>query len=219
MKRGSVLLVLTFLVLAAITLLGLRLWRGSGEPPPLPSTVRSSTPVAPIVPNPASTTSTDTPVPAMKSGSVSTPAIAPAPPPARVNSIEVTAPMPPSARANSPGLVATTPVMTPTRSQVDESAAATAQADQIGLMLRDYRTLMGTNPIGTNAEIMQALMGGNPKGARLGPPEGMSLNTQGELIDRWGTPIFFHQLSGTDMEIRSAGPDRVLWTLDDVTQH
>ena len=28
----------------------------------------------------------------------------------------------------------------------------------------------------------------------------------------------YHQISGTSMEIRSAGPDRVLWTLDDVIQ-
>ena len=62
--------------------------------------------------------------------------------------------------------------------------------------------------MGTNAEIMKAIMGGNPKGAQLGPPEGQTLNGNGELIDRWGTPYFFHQLSKDLMEIRSAGPDR-----------
>lgn len=98
-------------------------------------------------------------------------------------------------------------------------AATAIELDKVGLMLRDYRTLMGANPVGTNAEIMQAVMGGNPKGARLGPPEGQSLNAQGELVDRWGTPYFFHQLTGTSMEIRSAGPDKVMWTPDDVVQH
>ena len=39
---------------------------------------------------------------------------------------------------------------------------------------------------------------------------------KGELCDRWGRPFFFHQLSGTKMEIRSAGPARQLWTDDDV---
>lgn len=86
-------------------------------------------------------------------------------------------------------------------------------------MLRDYRTRMGENPVGTNAEIMKAVMGGNPKQARLGPPEGQSLNGKGELVDRWGTPYFFHQLSRTDTEVRSAGPDRILWTQDDVLSH
>jgi hypothetical protein len=82
-------------------------------------------------------------------------------------------------------------------------------------MVRDYRSVAGENPVGTNAEIMKALMGENKKGARFGPPEGQQLNGDGELVDRWGTPYFFHQLSKTEMEIRSAGPDRVMWTGDD----
>ena len=87
--------------------------------------------------------------------------------------------------------------------------------DQVSLMIRDYRTMAGENPVGTNAEIMAAIMGGNPKHAQLGPPEGAQLNEKGELIDRWATPYFFHQLSKTHMEIRSAGPDKVMWTADD----
>jgi hypothetical protein len=43
----------------------------------------------------------------------------------------------------------------------------------------------------------------------------MKLNDKGELVDRWGTPYFFHQLSRDHMEIRSAGPDKVMWTQDD----
>ncbi len=88
--------------------------------------------------------------------------------------------------------------------------------ENIGLMLRDFRTVQGENPTGTNAEIMKAVMGGNKKGALLGPPTGMALNGDGELVDRWGTPVFFHQMSATEMEIRSAGPDRKLYTSDDV---
>ena len=83
-------------------------------------------------------------------------------------------------------------------------------------MLRDFRTRMGENPVGSNAEIMQALMGGNSAGARLGPSSEQSLNAVGELVDRWGTPYFFHQLSKNSMEIRSAGPDRRMWTADDL---
>ena len=59
-------------------------------------------------------------------------------------------------------------------------------------------------------------MGGNKKGAMLGPPEGMSVNSAGELVDRWGTPVFFHALARDQMEIRSAGPDRKMWTSDDI---
>ena len=88
--------------------------------------------------------------------------------------------------------------------------------EKVRLMLRDYRTLYRENPVGTNAEIMKAIMGGNPRQAQLGPPEGQSLSAEGELLDRWGTPYFFHQLSADSMEVRSAGPDKTLWTSDDI---
>lgn len=83
-------------------------------------------------------------------------------------------------------------------------------------MLRDFRTRMGENPVGSNAEIMRAVMGGNEAKANLGPPPGQQVNEKGELVDRWGTPYFFHQVSKNSMEIRSAGPDARLWTADDV---
>lgn len=95
-------------------------------------------------------------------------------------------------------------------------AQAGVELDKVRTMLRDYRTLYHENPVGTNAEIMQALMGGNSKQAQLGPPEGQALSPSGELVDRWGTPYFFHQLSSVSMEIRSAGPDKTLWTSDDL---
>ena len=86
--------------------------------------------------------------------------------------------------------------------------------DKITLSLRDFRTLMGENPVGTNKEITEALNGGNPKQARL-LPERQAVNGNGELVDRWGTPYFFHQLAKDRMEIHSAGPDKKMWTEDD----
>lgn len=100
----------------------------------------------------------------------------------------------------------------------DVAAAVAIDLDKVGLMLRDFRTRMGVNPVGTNAEIMKAVMGDNPKRAQLGPPEGQSLNGNGELVDRWGTPYFFHQMSATSMEIHSAGPDKTFGTVDDMIQ-
>lgn len=88
--------------------------------------------------------------------------------------------------------------------------------ENVQAMLRNYRTVLGENPVGTNAEIMRALTGGNAKQINVGPPEGQQLNDKSELIDHWGTPYFFHQLAKDHMEIRSAGPDRILWTEDDV---
>lgn len=87
--------------------------------------------------------------------------------------------------------------------------------DRVDLMLRDYRSTVGENPVGTNAEIMAALLGDNIKQVRVNVAPGSALNDKGELVDRWGTPYFFHQLSATQMEIRSAGEDRQMHTLDD----
>lgn len=72
------------------------------------------------------------------------------------------------------------------------------------------------NPVGENNEITAALTGRNQLRLALIPANHPAINAQGELCDRWGTPFHFHQLSGTRMEIRSAGPDRKLWTVDDV---
>ena len=98
----------------------------------------------------------------------------------------------------------------------EPNQAAQIDVGRVRHMVSDYHTLMGENPVGTNAEIMKQLMGGNSHQATLGPPDGMALNGQGELVDQWGTPIFFHQLSRDKMEVRSAGPDKVMWTADDV---
>ena len=89
--------------------------------------------------------------------------------------------------------------------------------DNIHFALRDYRAAMGGNPVGTNAEITSSLLGNNLKQVKVPLPEGSTVNGSGEMCDPWGTPYFFHQMSATKMEIRSAGADRQLYTPDDVT--
>jgi hypothetical protein len=80
-----------------------------------------------------------------------------------------------------------------------------------------YAQIYGGNPVGTNPEITAALMGKNPKGINfITPDSGLQVNEQGEMLDAWGTPLFFHQISGHEMEIRSAGEDRKMWTFDDL---
>ena len=84
-------------------------------------------------------------------------------------------------------------------------------------VIHQYGSMFGGNPVGTNPEITSALNGGNPKQTRfINEESGLRINGRGELVDYWGTPFFFHQLSGTEMEIRSAGPDRKMWTSDDL---
>jgi len=104
----------------------------------------------------------------------------------------------------------------PTRD--DEAAQRkAAEADENMLAIkesvRSYRNTFGENPIGSNAEITRALTGGNSRQSRFLDPE-LKLK-DGQVVDRWKHPLFFHQLSRTEMEIRSAGPDGVMWTTDD----
>ena len=102
---------------------------------------------------------------------------------------------------------------------VEESPAGEGNVaedlDAVGATIRAFQTVHGENPIGSNAEITGALLGNNLKQIKLEVPTGSQVNGAGEMCDRWGTPYFFHQLSKTEMEIRSAGPDRQMWTGDD----
>lgn len=92
--------------------------------------------------------------------------------------------------------------------------------ENMSRVFHQYNQMFGGNPVGINSEITSQLSGKNPKHINfLNSEEGMRVNDNGELVDPWGTPFFFHQLSGTDMEIHSAGPDRIMWTSDDLVTH
>jgi hypothetical protein len=83
--------------------------------------------------------------------------------------------------------------------------------------IRQYGEMFGGNPVGTNPEITSQLSGNNPRHIHfLNAEAGMRVNEAGELVDPWGTPFFFHQLSGAVTEVRSAGPDKIMWTSDDL---
>ena len=92
--------------------------------------------------------------------------------------------------------------------------------ENVRTAIHNYGQRFGGNPVGNNAEITRALGGKNPGQVNyLNADAGLRVNEKGEMIDAWGTPFFFHQLSGTVMEIHSAGPDKKMWTADDlVTQ-
>ncbi len=99
------------------------------------------------------------------------------------------------------------------------SPATDARADLrlVDQIFIAYRSALRTdNPVGENVEITAALKGRNKLGFAFIPANNPAINAKGELCDRWGTPYFFHQISGQRMEIRSAGPDQKLWTDDDV---
>jgi hypothetical protein len=82
-------------------------------------------------------------------------------------------------------------------------------------VLANYAQEFGSNPVGANREVTAQLSGRNPQRHAPLPADLPAISSAGELIDRWGTPFFFHALSAREMEIRSAGPDRELYTADD----
>lgn len=89
--------------------------------------------------------------------------------------------------------------------------------DFIEEILSIYRLSFQSNPVaGDNRMVMEALLGANPGDLIVFPSDHPDINSEGELVDRWGTPYFFHALSGTEMEIFSAGPDREFNTADDI---
>ena len=198
-------LLTVFVVLVAVTVALLR-WTHPPTEPPVTSTPATSRPgtTSPVPPSPARTDSAEaSPTPV----SVGTPGS------------PIATPIQASAAGNAPG--SPTPAGDDPASGAKAASPPTRESAVIDLdkarhLITSYHTLMGQNPVGTNAEIMKALMGGNPHQASLGPLDGQQLNAKGELIDPWGTPYFFHQLSGDVMEIHSAGPDKIMGTSDDL---
>jgi hypothetical protein len=71
-------------------------------------------------------------------------------------------------------------------------------------------------PLSANEDWADFWRGKNAAREEFLPAQHVVLNEQGQLIDRWQTPLFFHALGGGRYEIRSAGPDKVLWTDDDL---
>jgi len=84
----------------------------------------------------------------------------------------------------------------------------------LGEILTLYRRTTGSNPAGDNADFTSALIGATAEGSFLHRQS--AAVREGELVDRWGTPYWFHAVSGDHVEIRSAGPDRELFTSDDL---
>lgn len=120
-----------------------------------------------------------------------------------------------TANPSSPQPAALTPELPPLSAELASLPPRTV-LENLRTSVRQYGAMFGGNPVGTNPEITKALQGDNPKHINFLKADGNRVNGNGELVDVWGTPYFFHQLSGTEMEIHSAGPDRKMWTQDDL---
>jgi hypothetical protein len=98
-----------------------------------------------------------------------------------------------------------------------KNEGAYEDVQSVGILLEEFRRAFGAMPTGElNDEIVRRLQGGNPKGIAVLPKTHPAINAQGELIDRWGTPYRFHPESSWETTIRSAGPDKKMWSSDDI---
>ncbi len=90
-------------------------------------------------------------------------------------------------------------------------AKFTQDADNLVVGLQQYREFMGHFPTGSLIEISKALSGRSTQGDKAvviivgGKNE---MNTKGEIVDPWGTPIQIY-FSQNGILIRSAGPNKV----------
>lgn len=97
--------------------------------------------------------------------------------------------------------------------QPGKSAQDDLQA--LAQILYSFRQSFKENPIGQNDDVTASLLGSNDKHILFLARETAPI-IDGKLVDRWGTPYWFHPLSGQKMELRSAGPDREMFTPDDI---
>lgn len=146
-------------------------------------------------------------------------------------------PAAPAATSESPSpgsderqrVVASSPLGSPTLPVADPSAYAdlhsahtSAQQDVriLDAIVQNFQLSLKTSsavpPLGFNDEITRALTGGNPLELAFIPSTHAAINARGELCDRWGTPYSFHPVAADRIDVRSAGPDRRLFTADDV---
>lgn len=105
-------------------------------------------------------------------------------------------------------------------SRLNEPASTIEEDLEVISALLSYfhRAFQGSHPpAGENDEFTAQLSGRNAKRLALLPPDHRAINDKGQLVDRWGTPFHFHPVSQESLELRSAGPDRKLYTADDAS--
>lgn len=81
-------------------------------------------------------------------------------------------------------------------------------------LLAMHQRALGPGSFGDNGDVTQALVGTSASGVWL--PRQSPRIREGQLLDRWGTAYWFHANDSQQIEIRSAGPDKVLFNSDDI---
>jgi hypothetical protein len=98
----------------------------------------------------------------------------------------------------------------PYLSQKTDPKVAKFNEDAVSLVmgLQQYKEFVGAYPTGSAVDISKALTGQTDKKVLILVTRKSELNTKGEIVDPWGTPIKIYFNQDTIL-IRSAGPNRV----------
>ena len=80
------------------------------------------------------------------------------------------------------------------------------------ILIKDHQN----TPLADNRDFTGFLSGRNSHGVAWVRPDHPDINQDGEIVDRFGNPVFFHQESSSHTTIRSAGPDGQMWNSDDI---
>ncbi len=98
---------------------------------------------------------------------------------------------------------------------VEQTQTPLNDLETVGEFVDLYRKSFSNLPVGSNEDLTAIITGQNPKRGVLFPPDSPMI-VKGQLVDRWGTPYWLHPSTGSSLEVRSAGPDKNLFTADDV---
>ena len=98
---------------------------------------------------------------------------------------------------------------------VEQTQTPLNDLETVGEFLDLYLKSFSQLPVGTNEDLTAILTGANPQKGVLFPPDSPMI-IKGQLVDRWGTPYWLHPNPASRIELRSAGPDRSLFTADDL---
>lgn len=102
----------------------------------------------------------------------------------------------------------------PETTALDDLNQVAELLDAVALLVKDLDRF----PLPDNAAFTTFLQGKNPHRVAWIRPRHPAVSPEGELLDRWDSPLFFHRESWRRTELRSAGPDRKMWTDDDVVR-
>jgi hypothetical protein len=102
--------------------------------------------------------------------------------------------------------------------QAERIAQTQNRLAQVHTAVLSYETEYGVSPPGSdNASLIKALEGDNPRKIEFINLKPTDTDSAGEIIDSWGTPLQIIMTNPNHPVVKSAGPDKIWNTKDDLS--